>query len=77
MTDWRAEAERLRAQLSVANSRAEQYMAERNVAQLQAQREVGETMRKLHAIADGTKIRPACDWPGNCQHQLTSHRKKN
>ena len=32
---------------------------------------------ELHVIADGTKIRPACDWPGNCRHQLTSHRKKN
>ena len=52
MTDWRAEAERLRAKLSVANSRAEQYMAERNVAQLQAQREVGETMRKLREKRD-------------------------
>lgn len=20
---------------------------------------------------------PACDWPGKCKHQLTSHRKKN
>lgn len=51
------------------------------------QEQCGETMRKLreerddalelHVIADGTKIRPACDWPGNCRHQLTSHRKKN
>lgn len=32
---------------------------------------------ELHAIADDTKIRPACDWPGKCKYQLPSHRKKN
>ena len=63
-TDWKAEAERLRAALdqsqqqtqealdswaaTLADRRAEQYLAERNAAQ----REAGETVRKLRAERD-------------------------
>ena len=49
------QAERLQAELSAANARTEQYMAERNVARLQAQREVGETLRKLREERDAAR----------------------
>lgn len=73
MTDWKAEAERLRAALDQSQqqtqealdnwaaaladrraelARAERYMAERNAARLEAQREVGEAMRKLRKEHD-------------------------
>lgn len=51
-TNWQAEAERLRAELSAANARAERYLAERNTARLAAQREVSETVRKLREERD-------------------------
>ena len=73
VTDWQAEAERLRGLLrheqqerhavldrldaailarTASQAQAEQYMAERNAAQLQAQREAGEMARKLREERD-------------------------
>ena len=50
--DGHAEAERLRASLQFERDRSERYLAERNAARLEAQREVGETVRKLRKLRE-------------------------